>query len=99
MWIGPTRENQPADRKLIRSARGAKGTPPTDSTAPSSESEAVSSEQSALLARLRALPEVRPEVVEEAKRRVRDGELLTRQSAEQTAEAILAEQDREGQEG
>jgi hypothetical protein len=40
---------------------------------------------------LHDIPEIRPEVLEEVRERLKRGELLTRDAAEATAEAILAD--------
>lgn len=88
MRIGPSRESRPAGRKTVRSKKGSSA-PPSD--VQSSQAQQVPTEGNELLGRLRALPDVRSEVVDDVERRLRDGDLLTRQAAEQTAEAILAE--------
>lgn len=46
---------------------------------------------SGLSAQLKEIPEVRAEVVAEVQQRLRDGDLLTREAAEQTAAAILSD--------
>lgn len=59
------------------------------STKPSAT--AGSSETSELMSKLQALPEVRPEVMEDVRQRLKRGELLTREAAEATANAILSD--------
>ena len=44
-----------------------------------------------LVGALHDIPDVRPEVIEEVRRRLSRGEFLTRDDAEKTAEAILAD--------
>ncbi len=44
-----------------------------------------------LVGALHDIPDVRPEVIEEVRRRLGRGEFLTRDDAEKTAEAILAD--------
>lgn len=51
----------------------------------------MSSETAALVSGLSEIPEVRPELIEEVRQRLARGEYLTRDAAEQTAEAILAD--------
>lgn len=48
-----------------------------------------SSEVDQLVSELRALPEVREELVQQTIQKLRDGEYSTRESAEQTADAVL----------
>jgi hypothetical protein len=56
------------------------------------ESEsAVSSETTGLVSALQDIPDVRPEVIEEIQRRLDRGDYLSRDAAEKTAEAILAD--------
>jgi hypothetical protein len=88
MRIGPSRESRPADRKSVRSSHGP-ATPPSESHA--SQTQQAPTEGSELIGRLRSLPEIRSEVVDDVERRLHEGDLLTRQAAERTAEAILAE--------
>lgn len=63
---------------------------PLTSSEQSSESTA-SGEYSPLMASLDELPEIRMDVVEEVRQRLKRGEHLTRAAAEQTAEAILSD--------
>jgi hypothetical protein len=56
-----------------------------------SSATAGSRETSELMSKLQALPEVRPEVVEDVRQRLQRGELLTREAAEATANAILSD--------
>ncbi|MBS0201933.1 MAG: flagellar biosynthesis anti-sigma factor FlgM [Planctomycetes bacterium] len=51
----------------------------------------VSSEAATLVSSLHDIPDVRPEVIEEVRRRLSRGEFLSRDAAEKTAEAILAD--------
>ncbi len=88
MRIGPSREGQPAGRKSVRSSKGSDASP---SGASSSQTQQTPAEGSELISRLRSIPEIRSEVIDDVEQRLREGDLLTRQAAEQTAEAILAE--------
>ena len=54
-------------------------------------STASSHETSEIKSQLQAIPEVRPEVLEDVRQRLQRGELLTREAAEETATAILAD--------
>lgn len=75
-------------RRTTRSgaAAGSRRTPSTPSS-----SGSVSHEPSELMTRLQSLPEVRSDVMEEVRQRLERGELLTREAAEATANAILAD--------
>jgi hypothetical protein len=55
------------------------------------ETEPVSAEAVALVTALHDIPEVRAEVIEEVRRRLDRGEFMSRDAAEKTAEAILAD--------
>lgn len=57
----------------------------------SSSKPSESRETSELMAQIQSLPEVRPDVMEDVRRRLQRGELLTREAAEATANAILAD--------
>ncbi len=60
------------------------------STGQSSES-ATRSETAPLVASLHEIPDVRADVIEEVRERLNRGEFLSRDAAEKTAEAILAD--------
>lgn len=57
----------------------------------SSTTSETSPEASRLTSQLRDIPEIRPEVMAEVRERLKRGELLTRDAAEATAAAILAD--------
>lgn len=73
-------------RRPVRpgAASGSRRPASTKSSAP-----AGSSETTELMTKLQALPEVRPEVMEDVRQRLQRGELLTREAAEAAAAAIL----------
>ena len=77
-------------RKVGRATSGS-------SAASRAKAEQVSEETarveapSSLMAGLSEIPEVRPEVIEEVRRRLARGEFMTRDAAEKTAESILAD--------
>ncbi|TXT37100.1 MAG: hypothetical protein FD138_768 [Planctomycetota bacterium] len=75
-------------RRPVRpgAASGSRRTSSTKSSA-----TAGSRETSEFMSKLQALPEVRPEVVEDVRQRLQRGELLTREAAEATANAILSD--------
>ena len=87
MRIDPGNQGIPSvpGRKQTRSARGS------SSESQLSSETSVSAETSSLLAGLEGFPEIRPEVVEEVRERLSRGEYLTREAAEKTAAAILAD--------
>ncbi len=76
-------------RKVGKSAQrplSAAHTPADQSSEPT-----VSSEAASLLGNLHEIPEVRAEVLDEVRDRLNHGQYLTREAAEKTAEAILAD--------
>lgn len=73
-------------RRPTRSVSSASGTR-RNSAAPSSSSRTASP----LLSKLQETPDVRAEVIEDVRRRLQRGELLTREAAEATAAAILSD--------
>lgn len=78
-------------RRHVRSnsASGARRTP---SMTPATTNAATGTRHaSELLSQLHGIPDVRPEVIEEVRRRLQRGELLTREAAEATAAAILSD--------
>ena len=90
MQINQSLSGVPAPgRKPGRSASSASAASRA-STGQSSES-ATRSEVAPLVASLHEIPEVRIDVIEEVRERLNRGEFLSRDAAEQTAEAILAE--------
>ena len=68
-----------------------KNTSSTSNSASAGKSAGGESANSELALRLKEIPEVRADVVAEVQQRLRDGELLTREAAEQTAAAILSD--------
>ena len=77
-------------RRPTRPGSAASGPRRASSTAPSS-SNSGSRETADLMAKIQELPEVRADVLEEVRQRLHRGELLTREAAEATANAILAD--------
>jgi hypothetical protein len=88
MRIGPSRKGEAAGRKSVGGSKASKA---ATSDVQSPQTQQTPTEGSELIGRLRAFPEIRPEVIDDVERRLRDGDLLTRQAARRTAEAILAE--------
>ena len=88
MRIEPGHSNTPPSPGR-RSGRSASRTP-VSSSEQSTESS-VSAELSPLMDGLDELPDVRMDVVEEVRQRLKRGEHLTRDAAEKTAAAILAD--------
>lgn len=73
-------------------ASGARrASPTTSSSASSTPSTPGTRETSELMTKLLAIPEVRPEVLEDVRQRLQRGELFTREAAEATAAAILSD--------
>ena len=77
-------------RRPTRPGSAASGPRRTGSTS-SSSSASASRETSELMAKIQELPEVRADVLEEVRQRLNRGELLTRDAAEATANAILSD--------
>jgi hypothetical protein len=77
-------------RKVGRPAQGSSSASRARPDQPA-DTEPVSGETAALVGALHDIPEVRPEVIEEVRRRLDRGEFLSRDAAEKTAEAILAD--------
>ena len=77
----------------IPSVPGRKASRPGSSSTSrtSLDRSSTSAETTSLLAGLQELPEIRPEVIEEVRERLNRGEYLTREAAEKTAAAILAD--------
>lgn len=73
-------------RRPVRPISGGSG-----GRRPPSTSRAAPREVSPLMAKLHEIPEVRPEVLDEVRQRLHRGELMTREAAEATAAAILAD--------
>jgi hypothetical protein len=78
-------------RRPIRpgSASGSRRTAPM--TPSSSSPTSGTRHTSELLSQLHGIPEVRPEVIEDVRQRLKRGDLLTREAAEATAAAILSD--------
>ena len=75
-------------RKKVRSASSAEsGAEPESSDETTSES--ASAELSELMVRLRELPDVREDVIAAVEERLKSGELLTPEAAEETARQIM----------
>ncbi len=98
MYIGPAQQPGPlgphsAASHKAAGTRDGSGVAAQSASSPSSSdvdlSAAVSSDVSALLERLRTLPEVRAERVADVAGRLARGEYLTRQAAEQTAATLV----------
>lgn len=78
-------------RRPVRpGAAGAKGRV-APASASSTSATTSSRENSELMTKLQALPEVRADVLEDVRQRLKRGELLTREAAEATATAILSD--------
>ena len=92
MRIDPGNPNIPPipGRKPGRVAPRVPGSAPVSSSEKSSETT-ESAEVASLTASLGEIPEVRSDVVEEVRQRLSRGEHLTRDAAERTASAILAD--------
>ena len=80
----------------INSVPGRKQSRPSRSASSASSSErpsdaSNSDEISPLMAGLDEIPDIRPEVMEEVRDRLKRGDYLTRDAAEKTAAAILAD--------
>lgn len=74
--------------------RPGRATSRTSSVSSSSESateSSAASEYAPLISSLNELPEIREDLVEEVRQRLKNGEHLNRAAAEKTAEAILAD--------
>lgn len=78
-------------RKTGRPVQGSSSASKAHSDQPADSEVAISSESAPLVSSLHDIPEVRPEVIEEVRRRLGRGEFLSRDAAEKTAEAILAD--------
>jgi len=76
-------------RKTGRIAQGASTSSASRSEKDSVTESAVQQEGSSLIVNLREIPEIRPEVIEEVRRKLAQGEFMSRENAEKTAEAIL----------
>ena len=92
MRIEPGNSNVPpaSGRKPGRATSRSSSTSAASSTEQTSES-VVSAELAPFASGLDELPEIRMEVVEEVRQRLSRGEHLTRDAAERTAAAILAD--------
>lgn len=91
MRIDPGSHGGPVPgRKVGRPVQGSSSASRARSDQPV-ETEPVSAETVALVTALHDIPEVRAEVIEEVRRRLDRGEFMSRDAAEKTAEAILAD--------
>lgn len=88
MRIEPGNPNLPPNpgRKPGRAVSRA-----SSASASSASESSSSSEYAPLLSCLEELPEIREDLVEEVRQRLKNGEHLNRTAAEKTAEAILAD--------
>ena len=77
------------NRKPGRSVSGASSA--SHASSGKSLESAERAESDSLLASLREIPEVRADVMEEVRQRLHRGDFLSREAAEQTAEAILSD--------
>lgn len=77
-------------RKIGRSVQESSSASKARSDQPV-QNEPISAETAALVGALHDVPEVRPDVIEEVRQRLQKGEFLSREAAEKTAEAILAD--------
>ena len=89
---GPRNQISPAKRGAVR-VEGAEQSVPAPPSSP--PLRATESETTRLIRELQQLPEIREEMVEISISKLRSGELLERDSAERTAEAILRAYDKE----
>lgn len=90
MRIDPGFQGNPLNgRKIGRSVQGSSSASAARSDQASESESTVSAETAALMTSLHDIPEVRPEVIEEVRRRLGRGEFMSRDAAEKTAEAIL----------
>jgi hypothetical protein len=76
-------------RKPTRGSRNS-ATAPRPASDQTSEA-AISAENAALMSALDDVPDVRPEVLEEVRERLKRGEYLSRDAAEKTAAVMLAD--------
>ena len=92
MRIDPGFQGGPVQgRKIGRPLQGASSASRASSDLPSESESTVSSSTAALVSALHDIPEVRPEVIEEVRRRLDRGDFMSQDAAEKTAEAILAD--------
>ena len=70
---------------------GAAGGSRRTSSAAQPASTGAARENSELMSKLQELPEIRADVLEDVRQRLQRGELLTREAAEETANAILSD--------
>lgn len=90
MRIDPGFQGGPVQgRKVGRPVQGSSSASRARSDQPSESEPTVSAETAALLNTLHEIPDVRPEVIEDVRRRLSQGDFLSRDAAEKTAEAIL----------
>jgi Anti-sigma-28 factor, FlgM len=91
MRIDPSFSGAPIpNRRPGRIESKAAGSASRSSAASTSDAKELA-EIDPFLSALQDLPEVRTEVLEEVRQRLQRGEFLTREAAEQTADAILSD--------
>lgn len=92
MRIDPGFQGGPLQgRKIGRPVQGASSASRTNPEQSADSDPAISSEAASLVGSLHEIPEVRADVIEEVRRRLERGEFMSRDAAEKTAEAILAD--------
>ena len=92
MRIDPGFQGGPVQgRKVGRPVQGSSSASRATTDQPAESDSTVSAETASLVGALHDIPEVRPEVIEEVRRRLDRGDFLSRDAAEKTAEAILAD--------
>ena len=92
MRIDPGFQGGPVQgRKIGRPVQGSSSASHATADQPAESESTVSAETAALVGALHDIPEVRPDVIEEVRRRLERGDFLSRDAAEKTAEAILAD--------
>ncbi|MEW4526365.1 hypothetical protein [Maioricimonas sp. JC845] len=93
LHIDPERFRPTADTSRVAARRGeqsgaAEGSGGPEGITANQPLNGYDAQLNELVARVRELPEIRPDVVEAARSRLTSGELLTRDAAERTAERI-----------
>lgn len=92
MRIGDRPNSQPVTGPQTNRAGGKSAAGTTGSSSGARRASSVDpSVTSEFVGRLKALPDVRADVVADVERRLNEGLLLTRDAAERTAEALLAD--------
>lgn len=92
MRIDPGFQGGPLNgRKIGRPVQGSSSASRARSDQPAETESTVPSEAASLMGALHDIPDVRAEVIEEVRQRLGRGEFLSRDAAEKTAAAILAD--------